>query len=119
MAEPKIDGLSLSLRYELQNSASSENQCVYKFAWAATRGDGSQGEDVTDAVQAAWMKNDSIVETKDYSVPNIITINSGCKDQTTMYSPAPSVIEIRGEVVLPQGSFEEFSREVSQNVTST
>ncbi|KAL3805583.1 hypothetical protein HJC23_005827 [Cyclotella cryptica] len=118
IAEPKIDGLSLSLRYVLQTSAASKHQFVYKFVWAATRGDGSQGEDVTEAVQAAWMKNGSIVEDKDYSVPDIITINSGSKNQTTT-SSIPSVIEIRGEVVLPQESFEHFSREVSYTMNLT
>lgn len=113
-AEPKIDGLSLSLRYELQEL--TDNQCTYKFIWAATRGDGSQGEDVTDAVKAAWMSTDIASETKQYTVPKTITVSS---DGPNKLQYPPAIIEIRGEVVLPQLSFEEFSEEIAKNPNAT
>lgn len=114
-AEPKIDGLSLSLRYELQER--TDKQCTYNFIWAATRGDGSQGEDVTDAVKAAWMSSNIVTETEQYTVPQTLTIDS--PDGLNQIQSPPAIVEIRGEVVLPQHSFAEFSEEISKNPNAT
>ncbi len=68
-AEPKIDGLSLSIRYE---------QGVLKYA--ATRGDGEVGEDVT--------ANARHVSGIPHHIEN-----------------APDVLEVRGEVYMPHAAF--------------
>jgi DNA ligase (NAD+) len=65
-AEPKLDGLAVSLTYR-----------DGKLALAATRGDGTEGEDIT---------------------ANIRTIRSV---PLALHGPAPDQIEIRGEVFMP------------------
>jgi DNA ligase (NAD+) len=73
-AEPKIDGLSLSLRYERGRLIS-----------AATRGDGSTGEDVTANARTLG------------DIPDRLSTRSGL--------PVPEVIEVRGEVYLRHADF--------------
>ncbi len=69
-AEPKIDGLSCTLRYQDR-----------KFAQAATRGDGEEGEDIT---------------------ANVMTIAAVPKN---LPPDAPENIEIRGEIYMTRQDF--------------
>ncbi|SBV99969.1 DNA ligase [uncultured Alphaproteobacteria bacterium] len=75
VAEPKIDGLSFSARYENR-----------RFVRGVTRGDGSEGEDVT---------------------ANLATI-AGLPDR--LPDGAPSVFEVRGEVFMEKAGFAEMNR---------
>jgi DNA ligase (NAD+) len=86
--EPKLDGVSLSLRYRKQPSSSSTS--TYELEWASTRGDGQNGQDVTFAVRSM-----------NQTIPALLT---------TLLSSLPDTIEIRGEVVLPNSEFDKISQ---------
>lgn len=76
VGEPKIDGVSCALRYENQ-----------KLMLGATRGDGIEGEDVTN---------------------NVKTI----KDIPKQLPPtAPKILEIRGEIYMADEEFLKFNKE--------
>jgi DNA ligase (NAD+) len=72
--EPKVDGIAVSLLYEKG-----------KLRYAATRGDGTVGDDITQ---------------------NILTIRSVPKQ---LKGDVPDVLEVRGEAYLHKGGFAERS----------
>ena len=102
VAEPKMDGLSLSLRYklvesvnkQLKNNFNDMSSFEYKLQWGATRGDGTKGEDVTDAVI-------DICNASNSSIPRKFT-----KSLSPSQLPPPSIVEIRGEIILPKSVFQ-------------
>ncbi|MDX1749988.1 MAG: NAD-dependent DNA ligase LigA [Methylophaga sp.] len=76
-AEPKLDGLAISIRYE--------NGLLVQ---AATRGDGSVGEDVTQNVR---------------TIRNVPLKLHG--------KNIPQVVEIRGEIYMPKAGFEKLNKQ--------
>ncbi|MFK7956780.1 MAG: NAD-dependent DNA ligase LigA [Lysobacterales bacterium] len=80
VAEPKLDGLALSLVYR--------DRVLHR---AATRGDGSRGENVT--LNARTIR----------SVP--LRLNDG----------APTLLEVRGEVYISKADFARYNRDAEQS----
>jgi DNA ligase (NAD+) len=80
VAEPKLDGAAVSLRYE--NG---------RLVLAATRGDGSSGEDITHNVR---------------TIPAVPLQLRG--------STIPAVLEARGEVFMPTAGFNDYNRRAAE-----
>jgi DNA ligase (NAD+) len=83
-AEPKIDGLAISVRYESG-----------RFVQAATRGDGTTGEDVTANVKVIA------------SLP------------LRLLGKPPVVLEVRGEAFMTRQSFERLNRRAAESGEKT
>ncbi len=80
VADPKVDGVAISIRYERG-----------RLVQAATRGDGTTGDDVTRNVRAID------------AVPLVLAAPAG--------SRMPAVLEVRGEIFMPNASFERINDE--------
>ncbi|MFT6452771.1 MAG: DNA ligase (NAD+) [Halocynthiibacter sp.] len=87
-AEPKIDGLSLSLRYE-------NGELIH----AVTRGDGAVGENVTENARAIALRTAPGTAHSDIplTIPN-----------------APEVLEVRGEVYMSGEDFAALNKRQSE-----
>ncbi len=83
VVEPKIDGLAINLCY--QDGV---------LLWAATRGDGFEGEDVT---------------------ANVRTIRSIPLKLRPVNGVVPALLEVRGEVFMPRKSFQRLNEEKEEN----
>ena len=89
VAEPKMDGLSVALRYEFSRA---EN--LARLVSGITRGDGQTGEDVTSNIRTIG------------SVP--ITISAA---KLHAAEGLPLDFEVRGEVIMPETAFLRLNEE--------
>ena len=109
LAEPKIDGLGLSLRYRLGDNDNEDDCNIYHFIWGATRGDGTKGEDVTEAVRSAWMMmGEESNDNSTHGVPHSFAIPKAWNNSAGVQQQYPNELEIRGEVVLPKKAFDDL-----------
>jgi DNA ligase (NAD+) len=90
VAEFKMDGLSVALRFEPTGDGGS------RLTTGITRGDGQTGEDVTSNIRTIR------------SVP--LTISAERLEKAAV----PPVFEVRGEVVMPEAAFERLNEEREQ-----
>jgi DNA ligase (NAD+) len=90
MAELKMDGLSVALRFEAAEGGGA------RLAAGVTRGDGQTGEDVTSNIRTIR------------SVP--LTVSAARLEQAGL----PPAFEVRGEAVMPEAAFERLNEEREQ-----
>lgn len=84
VCEPKIDGVAMSIRYESG-----------VFVQALTRGDGTEGDDVSHAVRTIRSLPLKLEPAKGITIPDIL--------------------EVRGEVYIPLSEFERINEEREAN----
>jgi DNA ligase (NAD+) len=120
VCELKIDGSSLALTYR-------DGHLIR----AATRGDGTTGEDVTANIrtvadvpsQIAWPVPNSAIQTPDQpafdlntpasSQPTPAPINTTTTQQATLFSTENAIeIEVRGEIYMPKSSFQRLNQAI-------
>ncbi|HUZ06678.1 MAG TPA: NAD-dependent DNA ligase LigA, partial [Candidatus Paceibacterota bacterium] len=102
IVEPKVDGVAISLRYE--NGV---------FVTGATRGNGTEGDDVTAnlktirsvplSLKISHRATEPQRKQKDFSEENSVSLSPGGK--------IPSPLEVRGEVFMPVAGFEKLNAE--------
>jgi DNA ligase (NAD+) len=106
-AEPKLDGLAISLRYEHG-----------RFVRGATRGDGASGEDVTANLRTV---KSIPLRLRDRALAGVAgdpepDARKGAKRAAAELPnagspiPIPAVLEVRGEVFMPKAAFERWNQ---------
>lgn len=98
VAEPKFDGLAISLRYE--NGVLTQ---------AATRGDGEMGEDVTQNIRTIGQIPLRLRQPSEGPVAQLSLLledQSEGKSGDQSVFPIPPVLEVRGEVYMRRDDFE-------------
>jgi len=87
-AEPKLDGLAISLRYERG-----------RFVQGATRGDGATGEDVTANLRTVK------------AIPLRLRGGKNADGPLQMRGSSwPDILEVRGEIYMPLAAFERYNQ---------
>jgi len=108
ITEPKLDGVSMSLRYEAlvaagssttidSNAGDDTKPMTLDLQWASTRGDGKVGQDVTAAAKQMPGIPSQIELPSSYVLGS--SLQNGVADESII------TVEVRGEVVLPRSEF--------------
>ncbi len=84
VVEPKVDGVALSLRYE-------DGQLLR----AVTRGDGQKGDDITHNIRTVRAI--------------LLQLHAGAEHRSEEATGTPSVIEVRGEIYMPDEVFAQIN----------
>jgi DNA ligase (NAD+) len=106
-AEPKLDGLAISLRYEHG-----------RFVRGATRGDGASGEDVTANLRTVKsiplrLREERGIGNRESGIDKSTikgdTVGAAAISAPDSRFPIPAVLEVRGEVFMPKAAFEAWN----------
>jgi len=109
VAEPKFDGLAISLRYEHG-----------VLVQAATRGDGETGEDVTQNIRTIGqipLRLEGEVERLALGVERV-KYPAVSAQRSTLTAEPPEVLEVRGEVYMRRDDFEALNERMRERMAA-
>ena len=95
VCEPKVDGVAISLRYEHG-----------ELRYAATRGDGRRGDDVTANVRTIQAVPHTLTPTK-----KTTPVDAGLFVSHGKPHAVPEVLEVRGEIYMDHADFDRINAE--------
>ncbi len=101
VAEPKFDGLAISLRYEHG-----------VLVQAATRGDGETGEDVTQNIRGIGQIPLRLADAVERSALGVE------REQPALSLDLPAVLEVRGEVYMRRDAFEALNERMRERMAA-